>query len=244
MSPALMGIDSASSPYLASVDEARFMPRMRGQRAGGKGREMVAGYGGPQAMVTAGLGSVCCDEAARSRRRISLRFGVDRRISIAQDILLHLAHGVARQLLDHDYPFRHLEFGEPAVERLQHRGLIDLGVLVAHQDSGDALAEIRVRHADHGGFDHARHGVDLALDFLRVDVEAAGDHEILAAAENMHIAFAVDLAEIAGDEETVVAEFGFCLLGHPPVALEDVRALHFDHADGFARETIGMIEVK
>src|SRR5216684_8198386 len=44
MSPALMGIDSASSPYLASVDEARFMPRMRGQRAGGKGREMVAWF--------------------------------------------------------------------------------------------------------------------------------------------------------------------------------------------------------
>jgi hypothetical protein len=52
----------------------------------------------------------------------------------------------------------------------------------------NALSEIGVRHADHGGFDHARHGVDLALDFLRVDVEAAGDHEILAAAEDVHIA--------------------------------------------------------
>src|SRR5229473_5881894 len=234
MSPALMGIDSASSPYLASVDEARFMPRMRGQRAGGKGREMVAGYGGPQAMVTAGLGSVCCDEAARSRRRISLRLGVDPRISIAQDILLHLAHGVARQFVDHDHPFRHLEFGEPAVERLQHRGLINLGALVAHQDSGDALAEIGMRHADHGGFDHARHGVDFALDFLRIHIEAAGYHEILAAAEDMYIALAVDLAEIAGDEEAVVAEFGFGLFGHPPIALEDVGAFHLDHADGFA----------
>ena len=62
-------------------------------------------------------------------------------------------------------------------------------------------------------FDHARHGVDLALDFLRVDVEAAGDHEILAAAENVHIALVVDLAEIAGDEEAVVAEFGLVFSG-------------------------------
>src|SRR5258708_10317186 len=91
-----------------------------------------------------------------------------------------------------------------------------------------------MRHADHGGFDHARHGVDLALDFLRIHVEAAGDHEILAAAENVHIAFAVDLAEIAGDEEAVVAEFGFGLLRHPPIALEDVRALDLDHPDYFA----------
>src|SRR5206468_12434690 len=99
-------------------------------------------------------------------------------------------------------------------------------------------AEIGMRHADHGGFDHARHGVDLALDFLRVDVEAAGDHQILAAAENVHIALVVDLAEIAGDEKAVVAEFGLGLLRHPPITLEYVRALDLDHADGVARNLL------
>src|SRR5229473_5497026 len=76
-------------------------------------------------------------------------------IGIAQNILLHLAHGVARQFVDDDHPFRHLEFCKPAVQRLEHRGLIDAGALVANHDGGDALAEIRMRYADHGGFDHA-----------------------------------------------------------------------------------------
>ena len=41
-------------------------------------------------------------------------FRINLRISIAQDILLHLAHGVARQFVDHDHPLRHLEFCKPA----------------------------------------------------------------------------------------------------------------------------------
>src|SRR5882757_7631407 len=159
---------------------------------------------------------------------------VNIRIRIAQNVLLHLAHGVARQFVDDDHPLGHLEFGEPAVERVQHRSLIDLGTFVADHHGGDAFAEIRVRHADHRGFDHARHGIDLALDFLGVDVEAARYHQILAAAEDMHITVGVDLAEIAGDEEAIVAEFGPRLFRHPPVTLEDVRAFYFDHADRLA----------
>src|SRR4029079_18960058 len=95
-----------------------------------------------------------------------------------------------------------------------------------------------MRHADHGGFDHTRHGVDLALDFLRVDVEAARDHEILAAAEDVPVALGIDLAEVAGDEEAVVTEFGFCLLRHPPITLEHVRALGLDPADLVARDLL------
>ena len=78
--------------------------------------------------------------------------------------------------------------------------------------------------------------VDLVLDFLRVDVEAAGDDEVLAPADDVDIAVVVDLAEVAGDEVAVVAELGLRLFGHPPVALEDVRALDLDHADFAARE--------
>src|ERR1700730_6033271 len=165
-------------------------------------------------------------------------FRINLGVGIPQNILLHLAHGVARQFIDHEHPLRHLEFGEPPVERLQHGGFANAGALVADHDGGDALADIGVRHADHGGFDHARHGVDLALDFLGIDIEAAGNHEILAAAENVHITLVVDLAEIAGDEEAVVAEFRFCLLRHPPIALEDVRTVDLDHADGLARQLL------
>src|SRR6185437_16198389 len=137
----------------------------------------------------------------------------------------------ARQFVDDEDALGHLEFGEAAVEPLEHRGFADIGALVANHDGGDAFAEIRMRHADHGGFDHAGHGVDLALDFLRIDVEAARNHEILAAADDVDIALAVDLAEIAGDEEAVVAEFRLGLLRHAPIALEHIRALDLDHAD-------------
>src|SRR5258708_9798454 len=174
--------------------------------------------------------------ARTTKKMVLLRINL--RINIAQDILLHLAHGVAGQFVDHDYPFRHLEFCQPPIERLQHRGLVDLRALVADQHRGDALAEIGMRHADHGGFDHARHGLDLRFQFLRINIEAAGDHEILAAADDMHVTFGVDLADIAGDQETVVAKFGFCLFRHPPVALEDIRALDLDHTDAVARNLL------
>src|SRR6187397_3049829 len=64
------------------------------------------------------------------------------RVRIPQNVLLHLAHGVARQFIDHEDALRHLEFGEPAVERLQHTGFGDVGTLGADQHRGDAFAEI------------------------------------------------------------------------------------------------------
>src|SRR6201996_7989906 len=113
-------------------------------------------------------------------------------VLVAQHVLLHLAHGVARQLAHHEHALGHLELGEPAVEALEHAGLADIGARTTHHDSGDTLAEIGMRHADHGRFHHARHGVDLALDLLRIDVEAARDHQVLAASEDVDIALVVD----------------------------------------------------
>src|SRR4029453_11416011 len=46
----------------------------------------------------------------------SLRINL--RIRVPQNVLLHLAHGVARQLFHHEHPLRHLEFGEPPLEPL------------------------------------------------------------------------------------------------------------------------------
>jgi hypothetical protein len=48
--------------------------------------------------------------------------------------------------------------------------------------------------------------VDRHLDFLRIDVEAAGDDQILAPTDDAQIAVLVELAEVAGDEEAVRAE--------------------------------------
>src|ERR1700730_16193514 len=62
-------------------------------------------------------------QAGRMKEKPLLR--VNLRVGIAQDTLLHLAHRVARQFVDDDHPLRHLEFCEPALERVQHRSLID-----------------------------------------------------------------------------------------------------------------------
>ena len=88
-----------------------------------------------------------------------------------------------------------------------------------------------MRDADHGRLGDAGQRVDLALDLLRIDVEAAGDDQVLGAPDDRDVAARVDPSEIAGDEETVGAELGRGLVGHPPIALEDVRAADLDHAE-------------
>ena len=88
-----------------------------------------------------------------------------------------------------------------------------------------------MRHADHGAFQHAGLFVQHQLDFLGIDVVAARNDQILAPAHDADIAVGVDLAQIAGDEKPVVAQFGGGFLGHLPIALEHVRPAHLDHAD-------------
>src|SRR5690349_8957165 len=100
-----------------------------------------------------------------------------------------------------------------------------------------------MRDADHCGFHDAGYCIDLALNFLRIDVEAAGNYEVLAAPDDVDIAALVDLAQVAGDEEAVRAEFGGGFLRHPPVALKYVRPFHFDHADFALREHLAAFRV-
>src|SRR5690606_1633093 len=94
-----------------------------------------------------------------------------------------------------------------------------------------ALAEVGVRQTDHRALDDAGQRVDLGLHLLRIDVEAAGDDQVLAAADDVDVAVGVDHAQVAGDEVAVGAELGGGLLGLAPVAGEDVGAPALDHAD-------------
>jgi len=88
-----------------------------------------------------------------------------------------------------------------------------------------------VRKADDSAFDNACQRVDLGFDLLWIDVEAAGDDQILAAAQDVDVTPVVDLAEIAGDEKTVGMKLGRRLFRHAPVALEHIGAAHLDIAD-------------
>jgi hypothetical protein len=85
--------------------------------------------------------------------------------------------------------------------------------------------------ADHGAFHDAGNVVDQAFDLFGIDVIAARDHQILVAPDDAQIAVIADLAQIAGDEEPVLAEFRGGLFRHLPIALKDVGAAHLDGAD-------------
>ena len=100
-----------------------------------------------------------------------------------------------------------------------------------------------MRQSDHRALDHARERVDLALDFPGVHVEAAGDDEIFGAADDVDVTLRVDSAEIAGDEETVGAEFGGGFFRHPPIALEHVGAFDLDHADAALGENLAALRL-
>src|SRR4029078_12467222 len=82
-----------------------------------------------------------------------------------------------------------------------------------------------------GGFGDAGQLVADAFDLGRVDVVAAADDQVLAAADDGDVAQGVDHADVAGAKPAVGAELGARLLGHAPVAGEDVRAAHLDRAD-------------
>src|SRR5690606_4301442 len=95
----------------------------------------------------------------------------------------------------------------------------ELTLCSAHHHGGDAFAEVRMRHADHRAFDHARQCIDDLLDLDRVHIVAAGDDEVLVAPDDVHIAIGIDAPQVAGDEETVTEIAGLAF-GHAPVPLE------------------------
>src|SRR5262245_50322539 len=79
------------------------------------------------------------------------------RVPVAEHVLLHLAQGVARQVLDEVDPLGHLEVREPLLELRDHRGLVGaLAFLARDDDGGYRLAEVGMRHADDRGLEHAR----------------------------------------------------------------------------------------
>ena len=67
-----------------------------------------------------------------------------------------------------------------------------------HHEQRRNLAEMLVRHADHGAIEHRREGVHHLLDLGRRDVLAAADDEFLQPPGDGEEAVLVALGEIAG----------------------------------------------
>ena len=106
-------------------------------------------------------------------------------VLLAQQVLLHLAHRVARQFVGTTKQ----RFGILKLAIFDFSSATIAAPSSAAPGSGDHdgdadLAEVRVRHADHGALGHAGHLVDVALDLRRIDVVAAADDQVLAAADD------------------------------------------------------------
>src|SRR6266481_5341702 len=89
--------------------------------------------------------AACCRSivfAPRSAHACASCSGINILIRLAQYVLLHLAHGVARQIVDDEDALRHLEFGQLPIESPEDGRFADLGARMAHHHRGDALAEI------------------------------------------------------------------------------------------------------
>ncbi len=119
----------------------------------------------------------------------------------AQNVLLHLAHGVAGKFVHEEHLLGQLELGKTASSAWCTSASLRLAPGVRTITAVTPSPKSLCGRPNDGAFQHARQSVDLAFHFLRIDVEAAGDDEILAAPDDVDIATGVDLAEIAGDEE-------------------------------------------
>src|SRR5688572_33364594 len=127
-------------------------------------------------------------------------------ITLPQLRLLHLAHRIARHLAHENDALRQLELRQSLLQRRAQDTLLERGAGPRHDDGGDALAEVRMRHADDCAFRHAVQRVELGLDLDRVDIEAAADDEVLGAPDDEQVALSVQSTDVARDEEAILAE--------------------------------------
>jgi hypothetical protein len=100
---------------------------------------------------------------------------------------------------------------------------------LGHHHGDHDLAPALVGPADHRGFGDVRRFDQQVLDFGRVDVLAAGNDHVLAAAVDIEIAFLVEVAHVAGAKPAVDQHRGGGLR-RLPVAAHDVVALDQDLA--------------
>ena len=85
--------------------------------------------------------------------------------------------------------------------------------LAAHDVGNRHLAGAWVRGGYHRGFEYAGVGVDDALDFGWKNLETGADDHFLLAVDQTQVAVAVEGADVACAEVTVVGEGNGVLLG-------------------------------
>lgn len=127
---------------------------------------------------------------------------------LAQLGFLDFAHGVARQFLDHPDALGNLEFRKLVLGAFDDFIGVGLTAICRHDDTGNGFAKVGMGQAeDCDFFDFVIFGDDF-FDFLRIDVEAARNDQVLVTTDNGDIAVFANGGEVTGDKEAIGAEFG------------------------------------
>src|SRR5581483_4522528 len=125
-------------------------------------------------------------------------------VFLADEELLELAGGGARQRLDEVDAARALEMAEMVAREGDD---LRLGGGDAGPEDDQRLrgfAPALARHADHGALEHRRVLVERVLDLRRGDVLPAGDDHVLLAVDDLDVAVAIPGRQVAGVEVAVV----------------------------------------
>src|SRR6478735_3158714 len=126
--------------------------------------------------------------------------------------------------------------GEVGLAVLAHLGL-GQALVLPDDHQLDGLTGLLVDHANHGAFQHAVQQGDHVLHLIRVDVEAADQHHVLLAVDDLEVPALVHGADVAALEVAVGRHDLGGLVGPLPVASHHLGALDRDLA-GLARGRI------
>ena len=118
-----------------------------------------------------------------------LRAGFGKRVAVvgAEHVFLHLAHCIARQMLDEKHALGNLEVGDvrigsaitrDSVSEWSDRGTTTATTASPRSESGTPID---------GALRHTLDRIDPVLDFLRVDVEPAADDQVLCPADDSNV---------------------------------------------------------
>src|SRR3954447_10046380 len=108
------------------------------------------------------------------------------------------------QLVDEPDPARVLVAGDLLPDVLAQLLLGDLLALLQRDRRADLLAQLGMRHPDHGRLAHRGVLVEDLLDLARIDVVATADDHVLLAVDDEEVAVLVDLCHVAGVEPAVL----------------------------------------
>src|SRR5215469_3870769 len=121
-------------------------------------------------------------------------------VALTQTLLHELAGGLARQLIGKIDTLGALEVGDVAateVDQLLRELRARIGAPLWHDERFYLLSELRVGYPEYRDVVDLRMRVEKVLDFLGVDVDAAGDDDEVPAVREVEITVRIQMPDVA-----------------------------------------------